>query len=166
MNVVYANLKVALFTKERSFVQRIRRCLAGHTVLCIDAKNPSAAAKDLTESNPDFLFVDADGDPERALKLIIPASSHSRLFILFFMEKLDQRLALAAKERGADAVLLKENSDERIRERMEDLLSRSGADDRPFEETTIEKASGVLGILFTHTPRQAIHLIIDYLHNR
>lgn len=165
MNVVYANLKIALFTGERSFAQRIERCLPGHTVLRIDEKDQSASRL-LTEGPPDFLFVDADGDPERALKLVITAASQSRIRVLFFMEKLDQRLVLAAKERGADSVLLKENSDERIRERMEDLLSRSGAREAIFTEKPAERASGVLGILFTHTPRQTLHLIMDYLLNR
>ncbi len=164
MNVVYANLKIALYTEERSFVQRIADCLSGHTVIHINPNDPSATSKKLFDSSPDFLFVDADGDPDRALKLVISAAPLNR--IIFFMGKLDQRLVLAAKERGADAVLLKETSDDRIRERMEDLLSDPREDETILYETPIQRAAGVLGILFTHTPRQAIHLIMDYLHNR
>lgn len=162
MNVVYANLKIALFTEERSFVQRISDCLSGHLVQCIDPTDPSAAKK-LIDIGPDFLFIDADGDPDRAMKLVISAAPSNR--ILFFMGKPDQKLVLAAKERGADAVLLKDASDDRIRERMEDLLSESG-EEILFDETHAERCASVLGILFNHTPRQTIHLILNYLFDR
>lgn len=162
MNVVYANLKIAFFTEERSFAGRIADFLSGHSILYIDPTDPSAADM-LIEICPDFLFVDADGDPDRALKLLISASSLNRTRTLFFMEKLNQRLVLAAKVRGADAVLLKKASDDRIRERMEDLLSEPDMDDLFFKEAPIK--TDVPGILFTHTPRLTIHLIMDYLLN-
>lgn len=117
MESVRMNWKAALYTADPLFARRIRRLLPGPAGVRLLPDGFSGDFSGISDPEPpDFLLIDLSDDPEGGLRLI--GRTKARFGRLCFLERVDQPLARAAMEAGADGLLLKSDSDGRILERL------------------------------------------------
>lgn len=163
MNIVYTNLKIALWTKDKALRSNLEYPLSEHRILDAD----SAITSDnlsifLSDHHADFIFLDADMGRKQTLDMLNAIScSDIRVLSVVFLNTPDQKFVSDLRDRGADAVIRKDRIAEQLSDQMSFLLEHK---DELHEksESIIRKLGHVASLFLTHTPKDAIHLLMGY----
>lgn len=161
MNITYTKLEIALHSTDKNFIDRLKPLLTEHIVRELDSAD-SLIDMD-RPSVPDFLILDVD-DREASLSVLdrIGASEIECCpKIIAFMTELDQNFVFELRNRGADAVILKSRLELQLLGQMERLLEETP--ESISEKRTLRyMLSKSLRVLLTHSPAEAIHILMTY----
>lgn len=163
MNVIYSNLKIALWSEDEGIRRKLKKMLSEHQILDVDPEITPNALMDILENNrADFIFLDADKERMKTIdRLNALQNSDCNVLSVVFLSILDQKFVSELKECGADAIIRKDRVSDQLLGYMSFLLEHKDIlHARP--ESTIRRLGHVAALFLTNSPKDAIHLLMGY----